>query len=133
MLLTTAKFTFNISNRYQILKSEITCYDCPLGFLPNADHTECQEIPLQYMRLDSYWAISVMVFSLFGILLTVLVICVFFKNNDTPVVKASGRELSYVLLGGILLCYAMTFLLVQKPSDIKCGAQKIGIGQLPLM
>ncbi|GFQ90743.1 metabotropic glutamate receptor [Trichonephila clavata] len=49
--------------KYQILRYETTCYDCPLGFLPNADHTQCERIPLQYMRLDSYWAIGVMIFS----------------------------------------------------------------------
>lgn len=114
--------------KYQILKSETTCYDCPLGFLPSYDHTICEIIPLKYIRLDSYWAIGVMIFASVGIILTLFVVTVFIKNNDTPVVKASGRELSYVLLGGIFLCYAITFLLVQKPSDIKCGAQKIGIG-----
>ncbi|GFY54806.1 metabotropic glutamate receptor 7 [Trichonephila inaurata madagascariensis] len=114
--------------KYQILRYETTCYDCPLGFLPNADHTQCERIPLQYMRLDSYWAIGVMIFSSLGIVITLFVVIVFLKHQDTPVVKASGRELSYVLLGGIFLCYAITFLLVQKPSDIKCGAQKMGIG-----
>ncbi|GBM78137.1 Metabotropic glutamate receptor [Araneus ventricosus] len=114
--------------KYQILQQETTCYDCPLGYLPNAEHTVCEMIPLQYMRLDSYWAMGVMAFSTLGILITVFVIAVFFKFRDTPVVRASGRELSYVLLGGIFLCYAITFLLVQKPSDIKCGAQKMGIG-----
>ncbi|XP_035227551.1 metabotropic glutamate receptor 4-like, partial [Stegodyphus dumicola] len=114
--------------KYQILRSETTCYDCPLGYLPNADHSKCEAIVLKYMRLDSYWATGIMVFASVGILITIFVGAVFFKYRDTPVVKASGRELSYVLLMGIFLCYAITFLLVQRPSDIKCGAQKIGIG-----
>ncbi|KAF8781700.1 Metabotropic glutamate receptor like protein [Argiope bruennichi] len=114
--------------KYQILRHETTCYDCPLGFLPNADHSECEEIPHQYMKLDSYWAIGIMIFSSLGIVITSFVIIVFIKHQDTPVVKASGRELSYVLLAGIFLCYAITFLLIQKPSDVKCGAQKMGIG-----
>lgn len=49
---------------------------------------------------------------------------VFLKHNDTPVVRASGRELSYVLLSGILLCYLVTFTLVLKPTDIVCGIQR---------
>ncbi|KAF8766896.1 Metabotropic glutamate receptor like protein [Argiope bruennichi] len=114
--------------KYQIIQHETTCYDCPLGYLPNTEHTICEMIPLQYMRLDSYWAIGIMAFSTLGIIITLFVIAVFFKYRETPVVKASGRELSYVLLAGIFLCYAITFLLVQKPSDIKCGAQKMGIG-----
>lgn len=114
--------------KYQILRHETTCSDCPLGYLPNSHHTECERLPLQYLRLDSYWAIGIMIFSSLGIFITLFVVAVFVKQQDTPVVKASGRELSYVLLAGIFLCYAITFLLVQKPSDAKCGAQKMGIG-----
>lgn len=47
-----------------------------------------------------------------------------FRNNNTPVVRASGRELSYVLLAGILLCYIETFFLVLKPTDFVCGLQR---------
>lgn len=49
---------------------------------------------------------------------------VFLRHNDTPVVRASGRELSYVLLTGILLCYLVTFALVLRPNDIVCGIQR---------
>lgn len=55
---------------------------------------------------------------------TICVCGVFLKHNDTPVVRASGRELSYVLLLGILLCYLVTFTLVLKPTDIVCSIQR---------
>lgn len=48
----------------------------------------------------------------------------YFRHNDTPVVRASGRELSYVLLAGILMCYCVTFALVLRPTDIVCGIQR---------
>lgn len=38
--------------------------------------------------------------------------------------RASGRELSYVLLTGILLCYLETFALMLKPNDFVCGLQR---------
>ena len=56
------------------------------------------------------------------------VLGVFLRYNDTPVVRASGRELSYVLLCGILLCYAVSFLFVLRPTDILCGIQRTLIG-----
>lgn len=46
------------------------------------------------------------------------------RHNDTPVVRASGRELSYVLLAGIIMCYSVTFALVLRPTDITCGIQR---------
>ena len=61
----------------------------------------------EYMRPDSTWSIGAIIFSWIGILLTVFVIIIFVRYNDTPVVRASGRELCYVLLIGILMCYGM--------------------------
>lgn len=55
-----------------------------------------------------------MVFSSAGVVVTAVVVWVFIRHNDTPVVRASGRELSYVLLSGAFLCYAVTFILVLK-------------------
>ena len=40
----------------------------------------------------------------------------------------SGRELSYVLLTGILLCFINTFLLLAKPGLASCILQRFGVG-----
>ena len=56
------------------------------------------------------------------------VLGVFLRHNDTPIVRASGRELSYVLLSGILLCYTVSFLFVLRPTDVVCGVQQTAIG-----
>ncbi|XP_064459778.1 metabotropic glutamate receptor 2-like isoform X2 [Ornithodoros turicata] len=114
--------------RYQYLASETHCEECPAGTLPTSDQEGCLPIPEVAMSPASPWATGAMAFSTAGIAATLAVAAVFLRHNDTPVVRASSRELSYVLLGGILLCYAMTFVLVQRPSTIVCGAQKAGLG-----
>ncbi|XP_076365408.1 metabotropic glutamate receptor 2-like [Tachypleus tridentatus] len=114
--------------KYQVLLSETQCVGCPLGYLPDNNHERCIAIPELYMRPDNSWAIGALAFSTTGISVTVFVIVVFIRYNNTPVVKASGRELSYVLLAGILMCYGMTYVLVQRPTNFICGAQKTGIG-----
>lgn len=79
------------------------------------------------MNPASSWATGAMAFASAGVVLTFCVIYVFIRYRDTPVVRASGRELSAVLLTGILLCYSVTFILVQKPTDLICGLQRIGV------
>ncbi|KAG8300224.1 hypothetical protein J6590_094729 [Homalodisca vitripennis] len=69
-------------------------------------------------------SIRAMSFSTTGILVTLFVAGVFVRHNETPVVKAAGRELSYVLLTGILLCYLVTFALVLRPTNAVCGIQR---------
>ncbi|XP_031783188.1 metabotropic glutamate receptor 2 isoform X3 [Nasonia vitripennis] len=111
--------------QYQIRKpdDETQCIDCPEGTVPDDTHSFCRDIPEEFLKLESGWAIGAMSFSSTGILVTFFVVGVFLKHNDTPVVRASGRELSYILLTGILLCYLVTFALVLRPTDIVCGIQ----------
>lgn len=77
-----------------------------------------------YLRADSKWAIGAISLSIVGIIITLFVVIVFARHNNTPIVKAAGRELSYVLLSGILLCYSITFLLVLRPTDVVCALQR---------
>lgn len=42
--------------------------------------------------------------------------------------RATGRELSYALLMGITLCFANTFVLLQKPSLLTCTMQRFSVG-----
>ncbi len=72
---------------------------------------ECISLPEVYLTPESPLAIGAMTFALVGIVLTLTVLGVYIRHNDTPVVRASGRELSYVLLVGLLLCYSLTFIL----------------------
>lgn len=61
-------------------------------------------------------------------MITFVIMALFIKHNDTPLVRASGRELSYMLLFGILLCYLNTFALLAKPSTESCIMQRFAIG-----
>ncbi|KYM78799.1 Metabotropic glutamate receptor [Atta colombica] len=115
---------------YQIRhpKDETQCMQCERGTLPDETHSMCREVPEEFLRPESGWAIGAMSFSATGMLVTLFVCGVFLKHNDTPVVRASGRELSYVLLSGILLCYLVTFTLIFKPTHIVCGIQRFAAG-----
>ncbi|XP_076639912.1 metabotropic glutamate receptor B isoform X2 [Colletes latitarsis] len=116
--------------QYQIRhpKDETQCISCRQGTVPDETHSTCRDIPEEFLRPESGWAIGAMSFSATGMLITFFVCGVFLKHNDTPVVRASGRELSYVLLSGILLCYLVTFALVLRPTDIVCGIQRFAAG-----
>ncbi|XP_057336745.1 metabotropic glutamate receptor 2-like isoform X2 [Microplitis mediator] len=116
--------------QYQIRHpdDQTRCIQCPQGTVPDETHSYCRDIPEEFLKFDSAWAIGAMTFSTSGILVTLFVGGVFLKHNDTPIVRASGRELSYVLLTGILLCYLVTFTLILKPTDIVCGIQRFSAG-----
>ncbi|KAG5267904.1 hypothetical protein AALO_G00227260 [Alosa alosa] len=113
---------------YHFQASELTCELCPYEQRPDANRTGCQPIPIIKLEWYSPWAVVPVFVSVLGILATTFVIVTFVRYNDTPIVRASGRELSYVLLTGIFLCYAITFLMIAAPDVAVCSFRRIFLG-----
>ncbi|TVK90534.1 Metabotropic glutamate receptor 2 [Bagarius yarrelli] len=113
---------------YQYLLDEFTCAECSFGQWPLANLTGCYDLPEEYIHWEDAWAIGPVTIACLGILCTLFVFGLFLKNNETPVVKASGRELSYILLLGVLLCYCITFIYIAKPSVVVCTLRRLGLG-----
>ena len=112
----------------EYLVDEFTCMDCGDGYWPTTDLTGCFKLDEEHMEWATFWSLIPIGVALLGIIATTFVIIVFILFNDTPVVKASSRELSYLLLTGILMCYGMTFFLLAMPSQSVCTIQRIGLG-----
>ena len=89
---------------------------------------DCFEIEPVYMKWSDAEAIVAVAVSCLGIILTSFVTVTFIRFNQTPLVKASSRENSYILLVGIFWCFAMTFPYIAKPTTAVCFFQRIGLG-----
>ncbi|XP_012979823.1 metabotropic glutamate receptor 4 isoform X2 [Mesocricetus auratus] len=113
---------------YQYQVDRYTCKTCPYDMRPTENRTSCQPIPIIKLEWDSPWAVLPLFLAVVGIAATLFVVVTFVRYNDTPIVKASGRELSYVLLAGIFLCYATTFLMIAEPDLGTCSLRRIFLG-----
>uniref|UniRef100_A0A3Q3KE85 G-protein coupled receptors family 3 profile domain-containing protein n=1 Tax=Monopterus albus TaxID=43700 RepID=A0A3Q3KE85_MONAL len=113
---------------YQYQADIYTCKMCRFDLRPNENHTGCVPIPIVKLEWSSPWAVFPVLIAVLGIMATLFVVVTFIRYNDTPIVKASGRELSYVLLTGIFLCYATTFLMISTPDVFVCSLRRIFLG-----
>ncbi|XP_055985033.1 metabotropic glutamate receptor 7 isoform X1 [Sorex fumeus] len=113
---------------YQYQLDEMTCQHCPYDQRPNENRTGCQDIPIIKLEWHSPWAVIPVFLAMLGIIATIFVMATFIRYNDTPIVRASGRELSYVLLTGIFLCYIITFLMIAKPDVAVCSFRRVFLG-----
>ncbi|XP_017351998.1 metabotropic glutamate receptor 7 isoform X1 [Ictalurus punctatus] len=113
---------------YQYQYDETTCKLCSYNMRPNANRTGCQPIPIVKLEWHSPWAVIPVFLAMLGIVATIFVMATFIRYNDTPIVRASGRELSYVLLTGIFLCYIITFVMIAKPDAAVCSFRRIFLG-----
>ncbi|XP_018412275.1 PREDICTED: metabotropic glutamate receptor 4, partial [Nanorana parkeri] len=113
---------------YQYQLDAYTCKRCPIHMRPNENHTFCTSIPVIKLEWSSPWAVVPVLLAVLGIVATLIVMGTFMRYNDTPIVKASGRELSYVLLTGIFLCYVNTFIMVAQPGYGTCSLRRVFLG-----
>lgn len=113
---------------YQYQYDETTCKLCAYNMHPNLNRTGCQPIPIVKLEWHSPWAVIPVFLAMLGIIATIFVMATFVRYNDTPIVRASGRELSYVLLTGIFLCYIITFLMIAEPDIGVCSFRRIFLG-----
>ncbi|XP_006882138.1 PREDICTED: metabotropic glutamate receptor 4 isoform X2 [Elephantulus edwardii] len=113
---------------YQYQVDRYTCKTCPYDMRPTENRTGCRPIPIIKLEWGSPWAVLPLFLAVMGIAATLFVVVTFVRYNDTPIVKASGRELSYVLLAGIFLCYATTFLMIAEPDLGTCSLRRIFLG-----
>ncbi|KAM4706523.1 vomeronasal type-2 receptor 26-like [Discoglossus pictus] len=60
--------------------------------------------------------------------LTLLILGIFIFYLDTPIVKANNQNLSFLLLGSIILTYLCVFLFIGRPVDITCQLRHISFG-----
>ncbi|XP_063335145.1 metabotropic glutamate receptor 8-like isoform X1 [Pelmatolapia mariae] len=113
---------------YHFQASEFTCELCSYEKRPNQNRTGCQPIPIIKLEWHSPWAVVPVFISVLGIIATTFIIVTFIRYNDTPIVRASGREVSYVLLTGIFLCYIITFPMIAAPDIVVCSFRRIFLG-----
>ncbi|XP_038054376.1 metabotropic glutamate receptor 3-like [Patiria miniata] len=113
---------------HQYVENEHTCQDCEMGYYPTKNLSGCYKLTEEFMELATLWSIIPMAFSLLGIMVTCAVAMVFITHNQTPLVKASSRELSYILLLGFAACFAMTLPILAMPSVTSCSIQRVGLG-----
>ena len=97
-------------NTYTSTTDERKCRSCPSGYFVKLDNTGCLPVEDVYLKITSDWALVILSCSSLGIVLLFLTLIAFLCFSNTPVIQASRRSLSYVVMIGI----GMIFLLPLK-------------------
>ena len=121
-------WTCRACNLFHIAVNETYCISCLKNEIPDNSFTKCISIEEEYLSINNLIAWPSILLSSIGLLMTIYTIIIFIRFSETPVIKASSRELSYFLLFGICLCHLCAWPLVFKPHIITCLFIRIGVG-----
>ncbi len=111
-----------------LVSTGLVCSECIVGYIPNKEKIKCVLISPDFLKWSSPWAIVILMATILGIIATGIVISVFIVFHKHALVKASSRELSAVLLSGLLCCYLIPFFFIAKPSIPICCIRRLSVG-----
>ncbi|XP_034957487.2 vomeronasal type-2 receptor 26-like [Zootoca vivipara] len=127
---------------------QVCCYDCtpcPEGMISNqtdADHCDrcldeqysnqerdqCIPKVIHFLSYEEPLGMASATCSLMLSLVTALILQIFIKHRDTPVVKANNRDITYILLVSLLFCFLCPLLFIGRPRKVTCLLRQTTFG-----
>ncbi|XP_060137800.1 vomeronasal type-2 receptor 26-like [Zootoca vivipara] len=104
------------------------CFQCPPDHYPNMEKDSCLPKDIHFLSYGEPLGISLTCFALSLSFLTALVLPIFIKHRDTPIVKANNRNLSYTLLISLLLSFLCALLFIGQPEKVTCLLRQTAFG-----
>ncbi|XP_075719766.1 extracellular calcium-sensing receptor-like [Rhinoderma darwinii] len=104
------------------------CIKCPADYWSNRNRDACIPKEVDYLSFGEPLGITFSVAAVLGICQTILVIMVFIKYRNTPIVKANNLEMSFLLLVSLTLSFIGAFTFIGEPSTYLCVIRQTVFG-----
>ncbi|XP_034957885.2 vomeronasal type-2 receptor 26-like [Zootoca vivipara] len=104
------------------------CINCPGDHIPNKGQDKCIPKTHNFLTFDEPLGITLGSLAVLFSLMTAMVLGIFIKHRDTPIVKANNRSLTYFLLSSLFLCFLSALLFIGKPQKGTCLLRQTAFG-----
>ncbi|XP_034286066.1 vomeronasal type-2 receptor 26-like [Pantherophis guttatus] len=96
------------------------CLECQQNQYPNQNQDLCLFKSVTFLMYEEILGIVLTTFVLFFSSITAVVLWIFIKHQDTPIVKANNQTLTYILLVALMLSFLCSLLFIGQPSKVMC-------------
>ena len=96
------------------------CTGCSEKHKPNGEKTKCIPLPVKNLQMRDAAGVLLSCVTALGICVTGAALVVFIKYRDSAIVKASNRQLSFLLLVTISFNFILVLLNLADPTDFIC-------------
>jgi vomeronasal 2 receptor len=104
------------------------CIKCPEDQYPNKQRNQClPKIAAFLSHEDILGAILVSMATSFGTF-SAMILGLFIHYRDTPIVRANNRNLSYLLLISLMLCFFCSLMFTGDPRRVTCVLRQMIFG-----
>ncbi|XP_053330035.1 vomeronasal type-2 receptor 26-like [Spea bombifrons] len=104
------------------------CTQCPEDHWPNEQKTACFEKVVTFLSFeDPIGIILTFIAALFSFI-SGGVLEIFVKFQDTPIVKANNRDLSYLLLISLMSSFLCCVIFIERPDQVTCFLRQAVFG-----
>nr|XP_016850838.1 PREDICTED: vomeronasal type-2 receptor 26 [Anolis carolinensis] len=107
-----------------------SCSQCQKGYYPNKDQDLCIPKVVIFLSYAEPLGIGLATSAVALSFITTLVLAIFVKYNNTPIVKVNNRMLSYTLLISLLLSFLCTLLFIGRPQKMTCLLRQTVFGMV---
>ncbi|KAL6085843.1 hypothetical protein STEG23_032608 [Scotinomys teguina] len=104
------------------------CVKCPEDQYANAEQNQCIPKSVVFLTYEDPLGMALTLMAFCFTAFTSVVVGVFVKHHNTPIVKANNRTLSYILLISLLFCFLCPLLFIGHPNAATCTLQQITFG-----
>ncbi|XP_052028858.1 vomeronasal type-2 receptor 26-like [Apodemus sylvaticus] len=104
------------------------CFKCPEDQYPNEQRNRCLPKIMAFLSHEDTLGAALISVAISLSALSAMILGLFIHYRDTPIVRANNRNLSFVLLVSLMLCFFCSLIFIGQPRTITCVLRQMIFG-----